>query len=83
MFSLRKKTVNQRKNEIICTHVVDECTGPDKAVKVLYHPTIIYSIIEVEILEVTSKGLCGCDLKEIVGIFKWYLQSKDLTSNTH
>ena len=53
MFSLSKKTVNQRKNEIICTHVVDEWTGPDKAVKVLYHPTKIYHITEVDILEVT------------------------------
>ena len=74
MFSLGKKTVNQRKNEIICTHVVDEWTGPDKAVKVLYYPTKIYRITEVDILEVTSMRLCGCNLKEKLecsnGIYK-------------
>lgn len=74
MFSLGKKTVDQRKNEIICTHAVDEWRGPDKAVKVLYHPTKIDHIIEVEILEVTSMGLCGCNLKETLegsnGIYK-------------
>ena len=74
MFLLGEKTVNQRKNEIICIHVVHGWTGLERAVKVLYHPTKINGIIEVKILEVTSMGLCGCNLKEKLecanGIYK-------------
>ena len=59
MFALGEKTVNQRKHEIICTHVVDGQTRQRSS-----FVTSLNGIIEVQILEVTSVGLCGCNLKE-------------------
>ena len=39
-------------------------TRMDKVVKVFYFTTKNNGTIEVQILEVTSMGLCGCNLKE-------------------
>ena len=57
MFALRKKTVNQRKHEIVCKHVVNGCEG-----LILDQTTKWYNW--VQILEVTSIVLCGCNLKD-------------------
>ena len=52
-----KKTRNRL---YVCTF----STRMDKAVKVFYYTTKNNGTIEVQILEVTSLGLCGCNLKE-------------------
>ena len=59
MFALGEKTVNQRKHEIICTHAVDGQTRQCSS-----FVTSLNGIIEVQILEFTSRGLHGCNLKE-------------------
>ena len=46
MFALGEKTVDQRKHEIVCLHVVHGRTKQRRSF-----------IIEVQILEVTSMGL--------------------------
>ena len=50
MFALGEKTVNQRKHKIVCTHVVHWQT-------ICILPP--HCIVEVQILEVNSLGLCG------------------------
>ena len=58
MFVLGEKTVNQRKHEIVNLSTCWTIKGSEGLL------TTLNGIMEIQILEVTSMGLFGCNLKE-------------------